>query len=83
MTGVGYRREVGHRASRGPGPHSAFVAKGPGLYALDKKPPAMGTESYLASFFTLFKKPGLWAGRYPRDASRHECRLCVRKPQPS
>jgi hypothetical protein len=35
-----------------------------------KKPPAIGTESYLASFFTLSKKPGLWAGRYPRDASR-------------
>jgi len=30
VAGVGFRREVGQRASRGPGSHSAFVAEGVG-----------------------------------------------------
>ena len=35
-----------------------------------KKPPAIGTESYLRVIFHVIQETGLWAGCYPCDASR-------------
>jgi hypothetical protein len=68
VAGVGFRREVGKRASRGPGSHRAFVAEGAGpqLWSWshmpkqqqpngtpDKKPPAPSVKARCGGFQRL------------------------------